>query len=311
VKLRKLAALFLVALWVGVLGWQARRLYLRPEAEKVASAARFIPPGVAYYRVTRAGRQVGWAESSVDTLPAGAGFRLTDRVVIELAELGAGLGDVGAAGPEGGGSGTVAPRDTSRGAPGSTVEIRSEATTGPTLALRSFRATSSGFLGGLSATGRMVGDSLLLLQAADSAGRPHGPVDTVRTHGPIVFENAVPLRVAAEERVSERDSLRVRVFDPLQMAPRTQTLRIVERATRTYPDSADQDSVTGLWRAARLDTVRAWKVARETGGVTVTSWVDEDGRILRAALGGVELERTAFELAYYPFLASGSPGGRP
>lgn len=321
-SLRKVAAVGLIAVWAGLLLWQARRLYLRPEVARVATAARRIPPGVAYYAVSRAGRRVGWAQSAVDTLPGGSGFRLTDRIVVELRALAASAGgELPSIGHSDAGAGASSPdagpdRSAAGGAPG-TVEIRSEARVGPTLALQWFRATSTGLLGGLSARGDVEGDSLLLLQATDSAGRGRGPVDTVRTHGPIVFENAVPLRVAAEQRAGARDSLRVRVFDPLAMAPRTVTLRILERATRTYPDSADRDSVSGRWVAARLDTVRAWKVAREQGGLSLTSWVDEDGRILEADVGGLELRRTAFELAYYGFEAlentgpERGPAGRP
>jgi hypothetical protein len=318
VSLRKVAAAGLIAVWVGVMAWQARRLYLRPETARVASASRLIPPGVAYYSVSRAGRRVGWARSSVDTLPGGTGFRLTDRIVLQLRALAASaggelpsLGMGAASGGAGGGTGdSSGPSEGDAG----TVEILSEAQVGPTLALRSFHASSTGLLGGLSARGEVEGDSLLLLQAADSRGRGHGPVDTVRTRGPIVFENAVPLRVAAEERAGARDSLQVRVFDPLSMAPRIVTLRILQSATRTYPDSADRDSTTGRWVPARLDTVRAWKVAREQGGLSLTSWVDEDGRILEAEMGGLQLRRTAFELAYYGFEAlrgAGPDAGAP
>lgn len=315
---RKVAAVALIAVWGGVLLWQARRLYLRPEVARVASAARLIPPGVSYYAVSRSDRRVGWAESRVDTLPGGSGFRLTDRIVIELRALAASAGgalpSLGSGSPSGakGRTGSQPPGASPSGDASATVEIRSEATVGPTLALRSFHASSSGLLGGLSARGDVEGDSLLLLQAADSTGRGHGPVDTVRTRGPIVFENAVPLRVAAEERAGAPDSLHVRMFDPLAMAPRVVTLRILERGTRTFPDSADRDSATGRWVAARLDTVRAWKVAREQGGLSLTSWVDQDGRILETEMGGLKLERTAFELAYYGFEAlrgAGPEGG--
>jgi hypothetical protein len=302
VSLRRVAAFLFLAAWVGVLAWQARRLYLRPESQRVASAARLIPPGVAYYRVSRAGRRVGWAQSEIDTLPAGNGFRLTDRIVIEIGALAASLGsDAPRAGLAGG----------TAGAGRATAEIRSEAEVGPTLSLRWFRASASGLLGGLSGVGRVVGDSLLVVSAADSTGRPRGAADTIRTGGPLVFENAVPLRLAVEQRAGAGDSVRIRIFDPLGMGPRMVTLRILERATRTYPDSADTDSLTGRWEAVRLDTVRAWKVARETGGMSVTSWVDEDGRILEASLGGFELRRTAFELAFYGFQGEtgrGAPG---
>jgi len=285
---RKISALVLLVLWIGALLWQARRLYLRPEAERLAAAARTLPPGVAYYRVERAGHRIGWAQSEIDTLADASGFRLSDRIVVELGALGASLGDRSAGG--------LAPRGERR--PGATAEVRSEAEVGPTLALRWFRATSTGLLGGLSARGDVVGDSLLVLAALDSAGTP-GRADTVRIDGPIVFENAIPLRFAAEQQAEPGDSVLIRTFDPVRMASRTVALHILGRATRTYPDSAARDSATGRWEVAGRDTVRAWKVRRDVGGVSFTSWIDEDGRFLEAEVGGMKLVRTAFELAYY------------
>lgn len=295
-SLRKISALVLLVLWIGALLWQARRLYLRPEAERLAAAARTLPPGVAYYRVERAGRRVGWAQSEIDTLPDASGFRLSDRIVVELGALGASLGDSAAA----------APRDGRR--PGAAAEVRSEAEVGPTLALRWFRATSTGLLGGLSARGDVVGDSLLVLSSLDSAGTP-GRADTVRIDGPIVFENAIPLRFAAEQQAEPGDSVLIRTFDPIGMSSRTVALHILDRATRTFPDSAALDSVTGRWEVAGRDTVKAWKVGRDVGGVSFTSWIDEDGRFLEAEVGGLKLVRTAFELAYYGRDTAARAGG--
>lgn len=305
---RKISALVLLVLWIGALLWQARRLYLRPEAERLAAAARTLPPGVAYYRVERGGHRVGWAQSEIDTLPDASGFRLSDRIVVELGALGASLGDSSAD--------AGAPRGGRRS--GAAAEVRSEAEVGPTLALRWFRATSTGLLGGLSARGEVVGDSLLVLSALDSAGTP-GRADTVRIDGPIVFENAIPLRFAAEQQAEPGDSVLIRTFDPIRMSSRTVALHILDRATRTFPDSAALDTVTGRWEVAGRDTVQAWKVGRDVGGVSFTSWIDEDGRFLEAEVGGLKLLRTAFELAYYGSGAAGgeaprdmaAPGGGP
>ncbi|HKK08125.1 MAG TPA: hypothetical protein VKA44_04510, partial [Gemmatimonadota bacterium] len=154
-------------------------------------------------------------------------------------------------------------------------------------------------LGGLSARGDVLGDSLLVLSALDSAGAPAGPADTARIDGPIVFENAVPLRLAAAQKAEPGDSVLVRTFDPIRMTSRTVALHILDRSTRTYPDSARTDPETGRWEVAGLDTVQAWKVSRTVGDVGFTSWIDEDGRFLEADVGGLKLVRTAFELAYY------------
>ena len=60
----------IIALWIVALGWQVKRLYFRPITQIVAQAARTLPPGTSYYRVYQGDRQVGWAQSQVDTLPS-------------------------------------------------------------------------------------------------------------------------------------------------------------------------------------------------------------------------------------------------
>lgn len=274
---RKLIAGAILLAWLGTIGWYAGRLYLRPEAERVARAARTLPPGVAYYAVHRGARQVGWARSRLDTLPGGSGFVLTDLLELDASGLG----------------------------PGGVARLEARTHLGPALALDSFEVEARGLLGGVSARGRVVGDSLLEVTVA-------GRADTTRTRlkvdGGIVPATALPLRLAASGTPEPGDRIGFPSFDPLGLRPTTVEVEVRERAMRTFPDSAARDPVTGTWRVARRDTVLAWRVAREVPGLTVEAWVDEDGRILDARVGqGLRLERTAFELAYF-----GRPGaGRP
>jgi hypothetical protein len=54
----------------------------------------------------------------------------------------------------------------------------------------------------------------------------------------------------------------------------------------------------GRWASARTDSVPAWRIAEVFGGVRVESWVDEDGRVLRASSAmGFSMEKTEYELA--------------
>lgn len=270
---RKLTAAAILVLWLGAVGWYAERLYFQPEAERVARAARTLPPGVAYYAAYRADRQVGWARSRLDTLPGGSGFVLTDLLEVDASGLG----------------------------PAGDVRLEAETHLGPSLDLDRFRVTTRGLLGDMSARGTVSGDSLLEITVA-------GPTDTTRRtlplEGGVVPATALPLRLAAAGRPEIGDRIGVPSFDPLGMRPTTMEIEILERSVRTYPDSAVRDPGTGDWRTARRDTVLAWRVARDVPGLTVEAWVDEDGRILDARVGEeLRLERTAFELAYF-----GRPG---
>ena len=277
---RKTVAVLVLAVWMAVLGWHAKRLYLRPEAEVLAAAARTLPPGVSYYAVYQGDRHAGWARSEVDTLPDGDGFRLQDRMRVSLQGL---------------------------GLPGG-AELRSRAELGPALGLRSFRVEASGLLGGLTAEGEVSRDSVLsfrVVRGGDTTRR------SVRLDGPVVPSTALPLRVAVEGDSEAGDRYRIQTFDPLQLSYRTQEVRVLERKVLTVPDSATRHPSTGAWVVARHDTVTAWRVAREMAGVELESWIDEDGRYVEVSTGaGLRLERTAFELAYFGSDA-GRDGARP
>lgn len=265
---RTAAAVAVLVVWAGVMAWHAKRLYLRPAAERLAEGARTIPPGVAYYAVFEDERQIGWAQSSVDTLPSDGGFLLQDRMGLDLEAF---------------------------GMPGR-AELRSRALLGPALDLRSFALEAGGLLGGLSAQGAVEGDSSLVV-----AVRRGGSVTVRRIplEGQVVLATALPMRLAAEGGSSAGDRYRVRTFDPGSMEQVDRMVEIEERAVMTYPDSAVRDSGAEGWRSGRRDTVLAWRVSRELAGRPVEMWIGSDGRYLEVrTAGGFRLSRTAYELAY-------------
>lgn len=277
-SLRKIVALGAVAVWIGALGWHAHRLYDRPEARRLAESARTLPPGVAYYALYRGDRHVGWARSEIDTLPSAGGFTVRDRLQL----------DVGAATEGTPAAGAVRP---------GMATVDSEATLGPALGLRRFRVSAAGVLGDLSARGSVEGDSLLVLRLTRQ-GREE--VRRIPVEGRMVLATTLPLRIAAEGDAGPGDRIEVRGFDPVAMEAVVRTVEIRERAVRSYPDSAARGPEGARWRAARRDTVRAWRIRREIAGVPVEAWVDEDGRYLEIDTPvGFRVERTAFELAYY------------
>lgn len=263
-------AVAILAIWGGTLAWHVKRQYFRPLEVMLAEAAATLPPGTAYYAVWAGEERVGWGQSRVDTLPDRGGFVVEDRLEGRLP-----------------GFGEDAPTFV-------TTRVR----LGPTLALESFAVEWLGPLGPLSASGSVEGDSLLRLRVARG-----GPPDSTRVplDGPVVPATSLALRLAAERSLEPGDRLRVPVFDPLTLSRRIVRLEVLERATRTFPDSAEMDSA-GRWYAARRDTVRAWLVERDVAGLPLRSWIDEDGRLLEADVGGgLRLERTAFELAFYTY----------
>lgn len=270
-SVRKPLAVAILAVWVGTLAWNAKRLYLRPEAERLAEAATTLPPGPAYYSVWREDRRVGWARSELDTIPSRDEFLLRDQLVIDLGALGL----------------------------GGEARVRTRALLGPSLDLRRFSVEASGLLAQLSADGIVAGDSALRLTV--SRGGESSSYD-VPLQGPVILSNALPLRLAARGEATPGERFEVRTFDPMELASKTVRVEVLDRTLRSYPDSAVLDSVDGRWRAVREDTVRAWLVSQELAGISVESWVSANGRLLEARTpSGFRLERTAFELAFWPF----------
>jgi hypothetical protein len=264
---RRWLALAVLLVWGGTLGWHVKRLYFRPLAALLAEAARTIPPGVAYYAVFQGDRRVGWAQTEVDTLPAASGFLLRDRLEIREALT-----------------------------PGTDpLSMTVEARLGPMLGLQTFRVETAGIPGIRQVEGEVRGDSVLDLRiTGDQAARETSlPLDE-----PMVLAAAWPLSMAAQRDLKPGDQLRLNMFDPLASATRLVDLTVLAQEQKTFPDSVT--AVDGLWVSAREDTVTAWWIEQDVSGIRLRSWVDEDGRLLIAeAPGGLRLERTAFEFAFF------------
>jgi len=79
------------------------------------------------------------------------------------------------------------------------------------------------------------------------------------------------------------ETIRLPVFDPTSLSTRTVEVHVLEHDTLFVTDSAALDTGTGRWTSARMDSIPAWKIAEVFGGIRVESWVDADGRILRAS----------------------------
>jgi len=264
----------ILAAWAATLGFHVKRLYFRPGRELLAEAAQTIPPGTAYYAVFQGDRQIGWAQTDVDTLPDASGFLLEDRLVLRESLI-----------------------------PGlDPMQVTVEARLGPTFNLRSFHLAAEGVPGIRQVQGEVRGDSLLDLRVGDP-----GELRTrkIALDEPIVVAAAWPLRFAAAQEVEAGSQFELQIYDPLTGAHRPMRMTVLEQRMRTFPDSVTAED--GRWVTAREDTVLAWRVEHDVSGIKLEAWVDEDGRLLETSeVGGLRLVRTAFEFAYYGEFVPGS-----
>lgn len=266
-------AIILVA-WVVAMGWNARRVVFRPEAELLALGAARLPPGAAYYTIDAGTSPAGMASVEIDTLPGGAGFRIAERRSFRLPGLG------------------VAGR----------TEIRSETWLGPGVVLDSLRRTSVRGTDTVRVRVRVEADRLVWDGPDGARAHPLAAAPAVQT------DLSWPLRFAAAGGAEVGDVRRVTLLDPATGGVREIQLRTTAVGRRVFADSADTDPQTGEWIVAGRDTVTAWRVeplrvappGRDPVAAAGAAWVDEDGRFLEAVLaGGLTLRRTAFELAFF------------
>ncbi len=254
----------IVVVWIAMVGWKARDVYFQPELMRLAEAALTLAPGINFYTLTMNDRTVGQATSRLDTLPDG--FELEDLMNLELPAL----GQTGIA------------------------IARTRVKLSPSLVMENFSFTLDSEVGRFEASGELLPDTTLEVRIV-SAGSEQNL--SFRLPQPPIMSNVVPIRVAMGEGLDVGETVRLPVFDPTSLSTRTVEVHILEHDTLLVTDSA-AIGTDGRWASARQDTVPAWKIAEEFGGVRVESWVDEDGRILQASSAlGFSMQKTEYELA--------------
>lgn len=254
----------IVVVWIAMVGWKARDEYFQPELMRLAEAALTLAPGINFYTLTMNDRTVGQATSRLDTLPDG--FELEDLMNLELPAL----GQTGIA------------------------VARTRVKLSPSLVMENFSFTLDSEVGRFEASGELLPDTTLEVRIV-SAGSEQNL--SFRLPQPPIMSNVVPIRVAMGEGLDVGETVRLPVFDPTSLSTRTVEVHILEHDTLLVTDSA-AIGTDGRWASARHDTVPAWKIAEEFGGVRVESWVDEDGRILQASSAlGFSMQKTEYELA--------------
>ena len=258
------SALVLV-IWFAMIGWQVRREYFQPELTRLAEAALSLAPGVNFYTLRLGDSTIGQATSRLDTVPSG--FELEDVMVLDLPAL---------------------------GQTGSAV-VRSRVSLSHALVMESFLFSLASEVGRFRADGVLGPDSTL--HVTIDAGGSQQEV-SYKLAEPPIFSAALPIRIAMAGELKVGNTLHLPVFDPSTLSTRSVEIRVLEYDTLVVPDSASYDPVSKRWSPSRYDSIPAWKIAEIHGGVQVESWVDEDGRILRASSAlGFTMEKTEYELA--------------
>ncbi len=266
---RRTLAVTIVAVWLGTMGLLAWREYRPRRSEAIAEATLSLPPGATYYALWLGGQQIGYASNIVDTLPDG--IRVEDRMTLEIPALGE----------------------------AHHTDAQTEALLSRRLALRSFRATMRGDIGQFEAKGEVSGDTLLTvdLESGGSTQRLRVPLKRA-----IVLPGLLPIQATFGERLRVGNRFNMRIFDPLLLEERDIDMRVTGDSTFIVPDSARYDSTQRRWVPAQWDTVRAWRVEQNMGGVELAAWIDQMGRIVRAQSPvGFTMERSAFEITHENF----------
>ena len=280
---RTLIAAGVIALWVVGLGLLTQRELFRPHTEQLAEAGLRVTPGATYFAVLQRGEQIGFASTTVDT--ADGGIVVLDYLVADLPIAG----------------------KLHRASARTSVKL--------TRALRvsSFSLDVDADLTPIKATGRVLGDTLLLLTVKGIAGQP---TDTqrVRLNGPILLPTLVPLAIALGERPKVGKRYTLPIFDPASMSPKDVRISVQAESVFVLQDSSVFDAATARWRGALPDTVRAWRLATEAGtsgtGGGFGGWVDEQGRVVLATqLLGLTLERWPYEVAFENWKADAARRG--
>ena len=258
------SALVLV-IWFAMIAWQVRREYFQPELTRLAEAALSLAPGINFYTLRLGDRTVGQATSRLDTVSSG--FRLEDVMVLDLPAL---------------------------GQTGSAV-VRTRVSLSPALVMDSFSFSLDSEIGRFRADGVLGADSTLHV-TIDAGGSPQEI--SYRLAEPPIFSAALPIRIAMAGELKVGNTLHLPVFDPSTLSTRAVEIQVLEHDTLVVADSASYDAESKRWAPSRYDSIPVWKIAEIHGGVQVESWVDEDGRVIRASSPlGFTMEKTEYELA--------------
>ncbi len=261
---RRILAFGILGAWLAVVGVHVRREYFRPLDVVLAQGAAALAPGSMFYLARMGDRPIGVATARLDTLADG--FLVEDFLTLDVPALGA----------------------MHRAVARTRVRLTKS------LGLVNFDFDLDSEIGRFAVRGAARGDTLIELEIGAGGDRQR---TSIAVGEGLVLPSALPLRLAAAGRLAVGQRMNVRLFDPSTLAPRDVELKITAHDTILVADTAVWDPGRGEWVGVP-DTLPAWRIEETFGGVSVTSWVDEDGRLIRAESPlGFTLERTAYEIA--------------
>lgn len=260
-------AVGILVLWLGGLGVLLKRELFRPAQDRVTEASLRVNPGVMYYAVMRDGQHVGYASSTIDTMPDS--LRVTDYLVADIPVR----------------SGTQR------------VLAQTEVQLSRRLRLRSFTVALNGRNVQLNAEGAMEGDSVMVVVSRRAAGTPPD-TQRIAVDSGVVLPSVVPLMAALLERPMVGRRIPMKVFDPVSLSQRDVTVRLAAETTFVVPDSAVLDPATSRWRGELPIDTRAWYLDTDIDS-QLEGWVDAQGRMVRAKhFDALTLERMPHEMAF-------------
>ena len=262
--MRRVLGVAIVLVWIGVLGMHVRREYFKGEDVLLTEGARALAPGSLFYTIRMNDRAIGLSTSRLDTV--GNGFVFEDMTRLEVPALG----------------------QMNR------AMARSRVSMSASLTVQNFEFELDSEVGRFSVNGEVEGDSVLVVRVGAGA---EASTSRIALDEPLVIPSALPFRLAASGRLEEGREFRAELFDPSVLATRELVIRVIERDTLVVPDSAALDA-QNVWQPAAYDTVPVWRIEEVVGDIATTSWIDEDGRMIRSESPlGFRIERTEYELA--------------
>ncbi len=275
---RRSVAGMILAAWVGSLAWLAGR-ELRHDGGGVGGVedvSRNIPPSSMFYELSVADRQVGFASTTVDTVPDG--LVTDDRLIMEIPVLGR----------------------------VDHTQARAVAYFSRSLELSNFQTSLQNEAGTFVVVGTVAEDSLSIEFGYDETRQQlRLPLDNRTVH-----QVSLPLRLPVGTRLESGAEHSFGTIDQLSFQDRDVSVRVLAESTLIVPDSASLDSSSGLWVPARWDTLHAWKIEQHIGDLALQGWIDDYGVLVQATSPtGFEVSRTAFEIAFYNLRSAAAAAG--
>jgi transglutaminase superfamily protein len=266
-QIRILAALLILGLWGSGLTMLVQREFYQGRPQKLAEAALRLSPSATYFAVEQAGKVIGFASTTIDTLTNGV-----DAIDYFVADF-----QVGG--------------ESQRTSKRSIVKLSRA------LSMRTFDTQVDSRQPPIHTGGRADGDSAVVF--VKYSGTISTDSQRVSVHGPVVLPPIVPIAIALGNRPNVGGSYSLPTFDPATMTPATMQFKIDAESLFTLADSAKFDEDKGEWFSVLTDTVRAWHAASENPANAFNEWLDAQGRVVQSTLpDGLVLKRTAYELAF-------------